>query len=185
MDLLGSRKHRTEFEEFVQLNSTRLLRTAVLLLGERAAAEDLVQQALLATLIHWHRARLSPMGYATQAVVNLCRDRWRREAGRHRRTLGEQEYERHRALNESVDPTGDHLDAGLAHSTLVEAMRSLPERQREVLVLRFYLEHSIPEIGNALGIPEGTVKSSLSRAIGRMREILLPEHSSLVHDGGA
>lgn len=182
MDLLGSRRHHPEFDEFVQLSGARLLKTAVLLTGDRASAEDLVQGALLATFTHWDKARVSPVGYATRALVNLCRDRWRREARRGQRRQDERSYEQDRSLNQELGP-GDHLELTLARSSVVDAISSLPDRQREVVVMRYYLDQTVPEIAQILDIPEGTVKSTLSRALVRLRQLLEPNHVSLTHGG--
>jgi DNA-directed RNA polymerase specialized sigma24 family protein len=88
MDLLGSRRHSTDFEAFVEMHGTRLLRSAYFLTRDRGAAEDLVQSTLLETFTHWPKARESPAAYANRVLANLNRDRWRRhqqgEEGRER-----------------------------------------------------------------------------------------------------
>jgi RNA polymerase sigma-70 factor (sigma-E family) len=181
MDLLGSRRHSPDFEAFVEMHATRLLRSAYFLTRDRGAAEDLVQSTLLETFTHWPKARESPAAYANRVLANLNRDRWRRQATGRRHQQGEEERERLNSARRDPDPTSGQIESQLERTTMLEVINSLPDRQREVLVLRFYLDQSVPEIAEALRIPEGTVKSSLSRAIARMRHLLLPVQCSPIH----
>ena len=169
MDLLGSRRHSPDFEAFVEMHATRLLRSAYFLTRDRGAAEDLP------------KARESPAAYANRVLANLNRDRWRRQATGRRHQQGEEERERLNSARRDPDPTSGQIESQLERTTMLEVINSLPDRQREVLVLRFYLDQSVPEIAEALRIPEGTVKSSLSRAIARMRHLLLPVQCSPIH----
>jgi RNA polymerase sigma-70 factor (sigma-E family) len=183
MDVLGSQRHSPEFEAFVHLHGTRLLRSAFFLTGERATAEDLVQATLLATFTHWAKAQESPAAYSNRVMVNLCRDRWRQEDRRRREVHGNGSCEAGRSAHRELDPTADEVEAQLQRSAMLDIIQALPDRQREVLVLRFYLDQSVPEISRALGIAEGTVKSSLSRAIDRLRLVVLPEEFSPIQGG--
>jgi DNA-directed RNA polymerase specialized sigma24 family protein len=71
-----------EFEAFVDASSTRLLRAARLLVGDRQRSEDLLQLALMRTARHWRRARRSPGAYARRVLINASRDAHRRARAR-------------------------------------------------------------------------------------------------------
>ncbi|SCG57936.1 RNA polymerase sigma-70 factor, sigma-E family [Micromonospora echinaurantiaca] len=153
------------FETFVERRSTDLLRTAYLLTGDRGHAEDLLQTALLRTAQHWPRARAAPEAYARRVLVNLSRDRIRRLFRRPRET--------------SMTPGADNLpaaDGGYDQLTdrrlIVRALATLPTRQREVIVLRFFEDLSVDQTADLLGFSAGTVKSYTSRALIRLRELL-------------
>jgi RNA polymerase sigma-70 factor (sigma-E family) len=156
-----------EFERFVVDSSTRLLRSAYLLSGERAAAEDLLQLTLLRTAGRWRVAREAPEPYARRVLVNLARDRHRRMA----RRVTERPLEEAWAAR-SDGLSRDHADAVAGREEVVGALARLPVDQREVLVLRFYADLSVAETAAAIGTSEGTVKSRTSRALARMRELL-------------
>src|SRR5690606_26728427 len=118
------------FEEFVERASTRLLRTAYLLAGDRGHAEDLLQTALLRTARRWSRARGAPEAYARKVLINLSRDR--------ARWLGR------RPPEAPLPPEPDNLrvieagyDRVAERGVVVRALGRLPPRQRQVLVLRF------------------------------------------------
>ena len=152
------------FEEFAVANSASLLRVAYLLLGERHSAEDAVQTTLMRTLRHWRDARANPKAYSRAVLVNICRDRWR-SAQRRRETLTAPGCLEERP---SAPAPGSPVD----YMVLRDALGTLPDQQREVLVLRYYLDLSVPDTATALGIPEGTVKSATSRALDRLRQYL-------------
>jgi RNA polymerase sigma-70 factor (sigma-E family) len=165
-----------EFEMFVRASSTRLLRSAVLLVaGDRAAAEDLVQSTLMRVSRHWPAARPAPEPYARQVLVNLSRDRHRRLG----RRVGEAPLESVVA----VPLDGDHADLVVGRDAMIAALAALPARQREVLVLRFYADLSVAETAAATGASEGTVKSYTSRALAHLRELLAdPVPDEVSHD---
>ena len=152
------------FERFVLGYSPILLRSAYLLCGNRAQAEDLLQLTLLRTARRWAVAREAPEAYARRVLVNLSRDR-RRWALRHPR-----EY----PLDLVHQPAlADDPAQGIAErAAVIRALRRLPSRQREVLVLRFYADLSVAETAAAMDASYGTVKSYTSRALLRMRELL-------------
>lgn len=143
--------------------SPGLLRSAYLLTGDRAVAEDLLQSALLRTLRRWDSISGPPGAYAFAAVVNLSRDRYR--ARRRRPAMAPQ----HHALEQRAV---DQLDRLVERDAITQAARSLPDIQRQVLACRFLLDLTVAETANALGLPEGTVKSYTARALARMRELL-------------
>jgi RNA polymerase sigma-70 factor (sigma-E family) len=161
---VSSRARDDSFERFVRGCSTGLLRTAVLIVGDREIAEDLLQATLMRVARHWGVAAAAPEAYARRVLVNLSRDR-HRQAGRRVVEASWNEL--------SADPfQGDHADAVAGRDAVIAALARLPDRQREVLVLRFYADLSVAETAAATGASEGTVKSYTSRALARMRELL-------------
>jgi RNA polymerase sigma-70 factor (sigma-E family) len=149
-----------------QAHALGLIRLAVVMLGDRAAAEDVVQEAFCGLYRCWHG--LSDPGkalsYLRSSVINGCRSalrRRRRQAGLDRST-GD-------APGESAEATAL---IGEEHRQVLTAIRSLPARQREALVLRFYLDLDEEEIAASMRISRGTVKSTTSRALAALGRIL-------------
>ncbi len=175
---MGSRaqdRRRQEFEDFVGTASTSLLRAGFLLTGDRATAEDLLQTTLLRTFVHWTKASQSPRAYANQVLLNLARDRGRQQVRRRTSTTGDMESLVERLASDTSDQAEGPVGQLVERQTMLRALDSLPDRQREVVVLRFYMDMSVSETADILRIPEGTVKSTVSRAIERLREIFEPE----------
>lgn len=145
-----------------------LIRLGVVMLGDRAAAEDVVQEAFFGLFRHW--ARLSDpakaVPYLRSAVINGCRS-----ALRHRR-------KRHGWSAEAgsgwvtADSAETFALVGEEHRQVLAALTRLPARQREALVLRFYLDLDEPEIATVMGISQGTVKSTTSRALAALGRLL-------------
>jgi RNA polymerase sigma-70 factor (sigma-E family) len=139
-----------------------LCRLASLLLSDRAGAEEVVQEAFLRTFAGWRRIRHPERAqfYLRAGVVNLCRSRMRRrvtEDRGNRVTWHSDEARRDRG--------GVHDGADTAETLVVlDAVRELPERQREAVVLRYYLDCSEADMASLLGCAPGTVKSQLSKA---------------------
>jgi RNA polymerase sigma-70 factor (sigma-E family) len=159
-----SRRDDGEFVDFVRASSPRLLRLAWLLAGSAPAAEDLVQEALARVYVRW--GRLEEGGrhaYARRVVVNLHTDTRRR---RSRETLSD------------VIP-----DAGVEDTTersadaerLRRALAHLPSRERQCVVLRHHGDLSEREVADLLRVSVGTVKSSTSRGLARLREVFATE----------
>lgn len=150
------------FREFVTARSPALLRTAYLLLGDRALAEDLLQTALVKAHRHWGRvtASGSPEGYVRRIMVNERRTWWRRNPGRE-------------LVGTVPDRAGPDESSALAERDAVwRAVLALPPRTRAVLVLRFWEDLSEAEIAATLGCSVGTVKSQASRGLRRLQEVL-------------
>ena len=148
------------FREYVTRRSQSLLRTAYLLTGNRADAEDLVQAALAKTYQAWDRIedRRALDGYVRKAMVNTHISWWRR-----------------RRVDEY--PTDEIPDLAVADaagdSDLQDALRRaidrLPRRMRAAVVLRYYEDMTEAEVAVALGVSLGTVKSTVSRAVAKLR----------------
>jgi RNA polymerase sigma factor (sigma-70 family) len=132
-----------------------LLRLAFLLTGSRETAEDVVQTAFASAQEAWHRID-DPPAYLRRSVVNLAKDGQRRDL--RRRRLLRPEPERVTAIPE-IDETW-------------ALVRRLPATQRAVVVLHYYEDLPLVEIGQLLDRPASTVRSDLRRALARLRKSL-------------
>lgn len=159
------------FERFVTEAAPTLLRSAYVLTGDHADADDLLQTALLQTLRHWSSIGTSPLAYAFRVMVNLSHDRWRAQRRRPAPSLV------HKAL--SV-PAVDELERVVERDAIVAAVGRLSRVQREVLACRFVLDLDVAQTARTLGLPDGTVKSHTARALARMRELLAEDHITTV-----
>jgi RNA polymerase sigma-70 factor (sigma-E family) len=142
-----------------------LLRLAVLLVGDRATAEDVVQDAFAGLHAHWSELRdsTSALAYARGAVVNGCRMVQRRRSVTRRVGIAPD------------PPIWSAESAAMVREDrreVVEALQRLPGRRREVLVLRFYLDLSDAEIAQIMGISQATVRSTAARALSALAELL-------------
>lgn len=147
------------FRQFVQEAAPRLLRAAVLLAPDRESAEDLVQTTFLRVGKRWRVAREDPFAYARKVLTNLIRDELRM------RQRHPELYSRGQ-LVEAEEPDVRDFAAGVTERlSLIDTMKLLRPDQRAVLVARFYLDLPVRETAELLGLPEGTVKSSTSRAL--------------------
>src|SRR3954451_1844216 len=150
------------FNDYVVARSPALLRTAYLLTGSRADAEDLLQTTLAKTYLAWDRIveREALDGYVRRVMVNTQTSRWRRRKV--------SEY----ATDELPErPTGRDATEDLAlHDALWAALAALPKRQRAMVVLRYYEDLSEAETAHVLGVSVGTVKSTTSRALAKLRD---------------
>ena len=149
----------------------RLYRIAVSYLRQPDDALDVVQEAFVKAFQSASRwdgsAEAGP--WLARITVNLSIDRWRRNR-RRAQTFTPLSESDHVATLADLGPTPDRHVQGLETSErLAVALRGLPERQRAVVVLRHYQDMSLEEIAGTLGMSLGTVKSSLHRALHRMR----------------
>ena len=158
-----------QFPDFVRGASPQLLHTAWLLTGDRHRAEDLVQTALVRTYAAWGRVRSEDAtAYARRVLVNAHTDWWRRRPWRER------------PLDELPELTGPDETGRLAdRDLLVRALDRLGRRERLVVVLRYYADLDIGTVAELLGVTPGTVKSTASRALAKLRV-----STELTHDGG-
>ena len=160
------------FVEYAVARAAWLRKVAYLLCGDWHRADDLVQVTITKLFTNWRRAsRVGNLdGYARAMLVNTFlaeqRSRWRRSV----------------VLRDPDDgaavPAGD-LDAVL---DLRAALAKLPPRQRAAIVLRFYCDLPVEEVGRELGCAPGTVKSQTARGIDTLRRIL--DTSPVAKDGG-
>lgn len=149
-----------EFRDFVAVRSTALQRTAYLLIGDWALAEDLLQSSLITLYLAWPRLDPGAVEAYARRVLATTAMRWGR-----RRWRGERPTE---VLPEHPEPGGGP-DACLDRLRLWQLIRALPVRQRTVLVLRFYEDLTEADIAVLLGLSPGTVKSHMSRALHTLR----------------
>ena len=141
-----------------------MVRLASLLLHERGLAEEIVQDAYVALHGRWHRLRDADkaLAYLRVTVVNRCRS-----ALRHRRVVAA-----HLAAARPA-PDAPSAEAGaldlLTHDAVITAIRALPPRQREAIVLRYYADLSEAEIAETMGVSRGAVKSHCSRGVAALK----------------
>jgi RNA polymerase sigma-70 factor (sigma-E family) len=162
------RAAEAEFEGFVARSGRSLLRTAWLLTGDRGHAEDILQTVLEGTARRWARLDGDAEAYARRSVINLATDRWRRRLTRVVEVplLG--------SAQPSRSEEHDHTGSVDLRDDLVNALRQLPPRQRAVLVLRYFEDLDEAQTALTLGVSLGTVKSSASRGLARLR-LQVPE----------
>jgi RNA polymerase sigma-70 factor (sigma-E family) len=145
-----------------------LVRLAVLLVDDLPLAEDVVQDAFLG--LHRRQAALTDpataLGYLRSSVVNGSRSALRR-----RRTV-RTNARRLQPVPEDVSPADHGVLRAADQDEVLRAVRALPPRQREVLVLRYWSELSERQIATTLGISVGSVKSAASRGLDRLERLL-------------
>jgi RNA polymerase sigma-70 factor (sigma-E family) len=150
-----------DFAQFVDLRQRALLRSAWLMTGDWGLSEDLVQAALARTWLRWERIRRrdDPEIYVRRVMVttwvNWSRRKWRGERP------GQE-------LPDGPAP-GDLASEAVARVAIRHALASLPQRQRAVLVLRVFDDLSEAQTAQVLGCAVGTVKSTMSQALARLR----------------
>ena len=169
-DLIGRAKRGDThaYEELVYAHQGIAFRTAYVIAGNAADAEDAAQDGFVKAWRALGRFREGApfRPWLLQIVANEARNR-RRSAGRRA----------HLALRATEQPSGDaapspgaSLLSAEMRDALLAAVNELPEDQRTVIALRFFVGLSEHEVAEALGVPEGTVKSRSARALERLRE---------------
>ncbi|GII98931.1 RNA polymerase sigma-70 factor (sigma-E family) [Sediminihabitans luteus] len=155
-----------EFTAFMRSAGGSLHRAAYLLSGDRHRAEELVQHTLERTYRHWRTAREGdPLVYARRILTNLRIDTWRRT----RRELLVDHTDPCAAPATRPGPGAEAAETVEARDAVVRALQTLPPRQRRIVVLRYMLDLSEAEVAHELDITVGTVKSTASRALARLR----------------
>jgi len=160
----GAIRDDSWLRDFYTSRWTPMVRLATLMLGSSDQAEEIVQDAMVA--VHQRRTQFETDGHAAAylrtAVVNRCRS-----AHRHRDVV-----QRYRP--EETTPPGPEELTGRheTHDEVLRALRTLPQRQQEVLVLRYYSEATEAEIAETLGISRGAVKSHAHRGVQALRAAL-------------
>jgi RNA polymerase sigma-70 factor (sigma-E family) len=148
------------FRSFVETNGATLLHAARLLTGDHHRGEDLVQTALTKVYLKWGRID-APLPYARRALVNAHIDQTRR------RWWGERPTE---TLPETMDfDSASDVSASDSRDALRRILAGLAPKERAVIVLRYYCDLSEQDTALTLGMPVGTVKSTCSRALARLR----------------
>jgi RNA polymerase sigma-70 factor (sigma-E family) len=169
---MDGRRHqsqpRNDFDRFVAETAESLLRSAYLITWDFAEAEDLVQECLFKVARRWPRVRKMgrPVAYARTVLIHLALDEGKRRSQR-RSELGP---EATWVLEAHHDDAAVLLLGRVETSTdLLGVLRELPPRQRAALVLRYFDDLSEAEVADVMGCSVGTVKSTTSRALGRLR----------------
>jgi len=164
-----------QFEEFAADRLPAVLRFAGVLTGDRALAEDVVQEVLLRASKRWEQlATLDhPEAYVRKMIVNEYLD-WRRNW---RLLFAGAAHE----IDTRVTP--DHAGQHAERDALLAELDKLPKRQRAVLVLRYYEGLSDAEIAEVLGCAPGTVRGYAFRALGKLRVELAPKALAVTQEG--
>jgi RNA polymerase sigma-70 factor (sigma-E family) len=147
-----------------------LVRLAMLLVHDVPTAEEVVQDAFEAMHTAWRRLREKEkaLSYLRQAVVNRSRS-----VLRHRTVV-----DKNAPKPAPDEPSAEHGALALIErSAVIAALRTLPERQREAVVLRYYADLSEADIAMTMGISRGAVKSHTARAMAALKSILELETS--------
>lgn len=154
-----------DFEEYVRTRQDALLRSARRLVPDPVDAQDLLQTALVRTYGRWDGIADKSLAdaYLRRVMINTRTEWWRA------RRLEEVPTETEQMPDARVeDPTEQHADRAL----LMDILKVLAPKQRSVVVLRHWEQMSTEETAAALGMSTGTVKSTLHRALARLRQEL-------------
>ena len=152
------------FRDFVVARSPALLRTAWMLTGDAGAAEDLLQAALARTWPHWHRvADGRPEAYVRRVMVRT------HASWRSRRWHGELPSE---DLADRAGASTDEHSGTEERLVLMAALATLPVRQRQAVVLRYFDDLSVESVAEIMGSSTGTVKSQSAKGLAKLRDAL-------------
>jgi RNA polymerase sigma-70 factor (sigma-E family) len=154
-------RNEDDFTAFAEANVTRLRQIAYLMCRDWHLAQDLTQTALTKMYVHWNKITrdpdTDPFRYARKVLLNALLD--------------------HRRLRSSTEVTVDQLpdrpvggaDPTAARLTLLDALARLPRRDRAIVLLRYWEDHSVAETAEILGVSVSVVKSQSSRAVATLR----------------
>ena len=157
-----------DFAEFYRTSADECLRTVLASVGDRHAAQELVDEAFARACASWRTVSKhpAPKAWVVRTALNVNISRWRR----HRREIS------------VADPAaGTHPQAAEDAGSLVDprimaALMRLPARQRQVVALRLFLDLDTARTAEVLSITPSTVKAHLARALAALRDALIPEH---------
>jgi RNA polymerase sigma-70 factor (sigma-E family) len=156
-----------------EAHAVGLIRLGFVMLGDRGRAEDVVQDAFIGLYRNWDRLddQGNALTYVRSSVINGCRAALRTQIRGERRDRA--------AAARDGRPPFDSTEAAVLlseeHQEVVAAVRKLAHRQREALMLRYYLGLSTDETARVMGVSTGTVKSAISRAISAVARALKEE----------
>jgi RNA polymerase sigma-70 factor (sigma-E family) len=161
----ASRSAEGAVTELYQAHALGLTRLAYVMLGDRPAAEDVVQEAFCGLYRRWSRLsdQANAVCYVRSSVLNGCRSVLRRNSVRAARPPG---YQPPEISAESAVLTGEE------RREVIQALRRLPRRQREALVLRFYLDLSAQETAATMGISPSSARSAITRGLASLGRLL-------------
>jgi RNA polymerase sigma-70 factor (sigma-E family) len=152
--------------ELFRAHHLELVRLAVVMVGDLATAEDVVQDCFERLHRRWHVIREPgrALAYARSSVLNGCRSV-------HRRSAVSRRYGP-RLAQPADAAVPDAAAATADRGQLAAALRQLPRRQREVLVLRYYADLSVAEIAETLGISPSNVRACMSRGLAALADVI-------------
>lgn len=157
----GGTEVNEAFAGFVRATQRRVVHFAELLTHDRGRAEDLAQHAYSKAYASWGKlAAGDPEAYVRRCIVNAHTDWWRRRSWIERPSS---------AVPESVDASDPARELG-ERDAVLHALAKLTERERAVIALRYYLDMTETQIAAELGLRAGTVKSTASRALSKLRK---------------
>jgi RNA polymerase sigma-70 factor (ECF subfamily) len=141
-----------EFSDFYAQAYQGLVAQLTVVTGSLSEAQDCVQEAMFRAWLRWERigAYADPAGWVRRVALNLSVSRWRR-------------LKRLIPLSGAAERAVSDADWGGAQRDLVDALRRIPKRRRQALVLHYVLDLPIDQVAREMGIRPGTVKSMLSR----------------------
>ncbi len=154
----------SDLEAFCEANKSRLVGLLTLQCGDPHVAEELAQDTLVRVCVRWRSVERmgNPEAWMFRVAINLANSYYRRKAAE-------------RKAKSRLDVPTYHRDPDVANAVAIrEALAELPKRQRAVLILRFYADLSTRDVADALGMPEGTVKTLSHRAIKTLRANITP-----------
>lgn len=156
-------EHEAEFRQYVTDRADRLRRYAYLCCGDWHRAEDAVQTALIKMYGAWHRRSSVHIDrYVRRIITNVLIDEGRLSW-----------FRRVRRTDELPEPpTVDGTDREIDRHTIMDALARLPKRQRAVVVLRYWEDHSVEQVADILRCSTGTVKSQGARGLRTLRALL-------------
>ncbi|MGC9537071.1 SigE family RNA polymerase sigma factor [Streptomyces sp. UG1] len=154
------------FTSYVRARQPVLLRTARSLTANPSDAEDLLQTALTKTYVAWERIEdhRALDGYVRRALLNTRTSQWRK------RKVDEFACDELPEPEPVAGQDADPAEQQALHDAMWRAIMRLPARQRAMVVLRYYEDLSEVQTAEVLGVSVGTVKSAVSRALGKLRE---------------
>jgi RNA polymerase sigma-70 factor (sigma-E family) len=161
----GAAGARAAVTELFRDHHLELVRLALVMVGDLATAEDVVQDAFERLHRGWRGLRQpsSGLAYVRSSVLNGCRSVHRRAAVARKHAP---------RLAEPDASEADAASAAADRGEMAAALRSLPRRQREVLVLRYYLDLDVAEIAGTLGISPSAVRSTNTRGLAALARAL-------------
>ncbi|MFJ8852662.1 SigE family RNA polymerase sigma factor [Streptomyces sp. NPDC102437] len=152
------------FSSFVRARGPVLLRAARSLTANPSDAEDLLQTALTKTYVAWERIEdhRALDGYVRRALLNTRTSQWRKRKV--------DEFACDELPEQEAAPAPDPAEQQTLRDAMWRAVLKLPDRQRAMVVLRYYEDLSEAQTAEVLGVSVGTVKSAVSRALGKLRQ---------------
>ncbi|HEY1644603.1 MAG TPA: SigE family RNA polymerase sigma factor [Streptosporangiaceae bacterium] len=166
-DQSGRAEATAAVTELFRAHHLELVRIALVMVGDIGVAEDVVQDAFEQLHRRWRRLRAETSGlaYARSSVLNGCRSV-------HRRRVVARRYARELPGAGPAGGAPDTAQQSADRSVLLAALRRLPRRQREVVVLRYYADLEVAEVARTLGISPSAVRSTATRGLAALADVL-------------